>query len=150
MIDDYEAKYIERIIELTTNGKMEWYEYEEENHGDDEYSVFNKKSYKCNCRYNTTESIKVNGNRELITVPYIAYFVITMTPTNYTLTNTFYKTSNTSEYDRTVSFNIESDNETTMEYKILKRLYDVVATCVDKRNKSLKVQNIFAFLSNFK
>ena len=149
MIDDYEAKYIERIIELTTNGKMEWYEYEEEIH-DDEHSIFNKKSYKCNCGYDTTESVKFNGNIELVTVPYIAYFVITMTPTNYTLTNTFYKKNDYTTPNKSVSFNIDSDNETTMEYKILKRLYDVVATCVDKRNKSLKVQNIFAFLSNFK
>ena len=142
MLETYESDYITKITDLTVNGKLYWYETKNDNIS---------RSYRSDvCKYTEKVMKFINSNKELLNIEKEVVFTITRShviiddSTSYSLHSIYYK-----DDSNEVEFNIDSLNEKTIEYKMLKRLFDVVEKYIENRDNNLKINNIYSFLNNF-
>lgn len=142
MLESYESDYITKITDLTVNGKLYWYETKNDNIS---------RSYRSDaCKYVEKVMKIINSNKELLNIEKEVVFTITRShviiddSTSYSLHSIYYK-----DDSNEVEFNIDSLNEKTIEYKMLKRLFDVVEKYIENRDNNLKITNIYSFLNNF-
>lgn len=141
MLDKNECKYIEKIIDLTNKDKIEWTKFDD--------GIFRSKEI----YYKIPKRSKENYQMEFIVVSnkfeLIIEDIYTAKQRNVLKSTLWGKKDKdpSNNYYKINEFKIVSEDDQTIEYKMIHRLYINIKYKLDKEAEELKNENINDFLN---